>query len=58
MAIYNSSALRGYNDRAELIPLHPWNKQINGVARGKTPIDLEWTTKKYNQNDRKKWITA
>ena len=39
-----------YKMNSDLIPLHVWNKMIKGKDRGKTPIDREWNTKKYDSN--------
>ena len=47
---YNKQELEHYgNHDCELIPLHPWNKQIKGKLRGKTPLHNEWTTTQYKQ---------
>ncbi|MFK5283482.1 hypothetical protein ACI3PL_28305, partial [Lacticaseibacillus paracasei] len=34
----------------------PWNKKINNENRGKTPIDREWNTNKYNKQQVEQWI--
>ena len=34
-----------------LIPYNLWNKKTKGVPRGKTPRDLNWDSKKYNEAD-------
>ena len=46
--------------KAELIPLHVWNKLIKGDERGKTPIHSEWNTKVYGQDKATylKWIDS
>ncbi len=46
--------------KADLIPLHVWNKQIKGDDRGKTPIHSEWNSKDYSQDKTTylKWINA
>lgn len=58
---YKKDQIRPYIKlKADLIPLHIWNKQINGDERGKTPRDREWTTAKYNQDKHTylKWIKS
>jgi P4 family phage/plasmid primase-like protien len=48
---YKEDQLKRYvTYKADLIPLHNWNKQINGNDRGKTPIDREWNTANYSQD--------
>ena len=58
---YNKKQLKPYLDiKAELIPLHVWNKQIKGDERGKTPIHNEWDSKDYKQHVKqsKQWAEA
>jgi P4 family phage/plasmid primase-like protien len=48
---YKKEQLKPYFEfKSELIPLHVWNKQINGDERGKTPRDREWNSKEYGQD--------
>ena len=43
-----------------LIPLHPWNKMIKGISRGKTPIHNDWNNKSYKVDSQqlKHWINS
>lgn len=57
---YQNAQLKPYRESitGELIPLHPWNKMIQGVQRGKTPLHDEWNSKDYKQDAKqlKHWI--
>lgn len=54
---YNSKELKPYIDAAmEVIPLYPWNKQVKGKERGKTPVHNEWTVRPYKSSEVKGWI--
>lgn len=59
---FKKKQLKHYTDNilGELIPLHPWNKMIKGVQRGKTPLHSEWDSKEYKQDLKqfKHWIEA
>ena len=56
---YNKNDISYYSELgSSLIPLFPWNKQIKGKERGKTPIDSEWNTRVYSSESATyfKWI--
>lgn len=55
--IVNEEQLKPYEGfDPEFIPLHPWNKKIKGVGRGKTPIHNDWTRREYKEGLVEKWI--
>lgn len=63
---FDQSQIRPYETwSSELLPLNIWNKQTkvkgkNGkskmVLRGKTPLDTDWTNKRYTIGAHTKWI--
>ena len=55
---YNKSQLRHYSKGSDIIPINPWNKMKKGKQRGKTPKDMDWTTRKYDRNDYDSWIES
>jgi putative DNA primase/helicase len=40
----------------DLIPIHRWDKVIDGRERGKSPRDNRWVVKEYEQKDVLDWI--
>lgn len=56
---YNQKELEYYRTiKADLIPIHTWNKKIKGKNRGKTPIDSDWVNKLYKADAVHDWIKA
>ncbi len=54
---YNKSELGNYRElKADIIPIHPWNKKIKGKERGKTPVHSDWTKRTYKSKSYKDWI--
>ncbi len=52
-----SAALTFYTTHAyDLIPVHPWNKKIQGNDRGKTPRDTDWVNRVYGPAEPHTWI--
>jgi P4 family phage/plasmid primase-like protien len=56
--VFDNRQLRAYAKLSpEFVPVHPWNKSINGKPAGKMPADADWQNKRYAPDAYKGWVS-
>ena len=44
------------SDEYDLIPIHRWDKKIEGQQRGKAPRDKRWLAREYKADEIERWL--